>query len=148
MSEEIIIDGVNIAGCDYYNAKNDKGDWCDLTCTREHAPFFRCESMPNCYYKQFQRLKQENEKLKEENYQLQKSCQICENFIDGIPCKPLRDMDYDLQKVINQRDKYINALEEIRERLKSVSYLAPQSTRNLKYAIEDIISEVLNELHS
>jgi septal ring factor EnvC (AmiA/AmiB activator) len=59
-------------------------------------------------------LKAENEKLKEENYQLQKDCQICENFIDFIPCKPIRDMDYDLQNVINQRDKYIKTLREIK----------------------------------
>ena len=59
--------------------------------------------------------KEANERLKEENYQLQKDCQICENFIDCIPCKPLRDMDYDLQKVINQRDNYIQALQEIRD---------------------------------
>lgn len=60
-------------------------------------------------------LKAENELLKEENYQLQKDCQICENFIDFIPCKPIRDMDYDLQKVINQRDKYIQTLQEIKK---------------------------------
>ena len=60
-------------------------------------------------------LEQENERLKEENYQLQKDCQICENFIDFIPCKPIRDMDYDLQKVISQRDNYYQALQEIRE---------------------------------
>lgn len=59
-------------------------------------------------------LKAENDRLKEENYQLQKDCQICENFIDFIPCKPIRDMDYDLQNVINQRDKYIQTLQEIK----------------------------------
>lgn len=78
--------------------------------------------------KEIAELKAENDKLKEENYQLQKDCQICENFIDFIPCKPIRDMDYDLQKVINQRDKYykqtlddeiqINELMQENERLK------------------------------
>jgi len=63
---------------------------------------------------QIEALKAENDRLKEENYQLQKDCQICENFIDFIPCKPIRDMDYDLQKVINQRDKYIKTLQEIK----------------------------------
>ena len=59
-------------------------------------------------------LKAENDRLKEENYQLQKDCQICENFIDFIPCKPIRDMDYDLQKVIGQRDDYHQTLQEIK----------------------------------
>lgn len=61
---------------------------------------------------------QECEELKEENYQSQKNCQICECFIDGIPCKPLRDMDYDLQNVINQLDKCEQTLNEIKKNIK------------------------------
>ena len=64
---------------------------------------------------QLKRKEQECEELKEENYQLQKDCQICEFFTNGIPCKPLRDMDYDLQSVINQRDKYKRAIDMIKE---------------------------------
>ena len=64
---------------------------------------------------QINELYEENERLKEENYQLLKDCQICENFIDFIPCKPIRDMDYDLQKVISQRDNYYQTLQEIKE---------------------------------
>ncbi len=66
-------------------------------------------------HSEIKQLEQENAELKEENYQLQKDCQICENFIDFIPCKPIRDMDYDLQKVISQRDKYYQTLQEIKE---------------------------------
>lgn len=88
----------------------------------------KCNDLQDCEFKYIAELKAENERLKEENYQLQKGCQICENFIDFIPCKPIRDMDYDLQKVINQRDKYykqtlddeiqINELMQENERLK------------------------------
>lgn len=123
MTEEIIIDGVNVAGCKYYKGKcMGYTHYCQIGC-KECTDI----GIKLCHYKQTERFKakiarleQENEKLKEENYQLHKHCQICENFIDGIPCKPLRDMDYDLQKVINQRDEYIKALEEIRELAKDI----------------------------
>ena len=64
MTEEIIVDGVDVAKCCYYESKNDTGKWCDLTCTRDNAPVFRCEKMPNCHYKQLKRLEQENKDLK------------------------------------------------------------------------------------
>lgn len=66
MSEKIIIDGVNVAGCEYYASDIDE------TCRElngkydvEVCDFCKCESVDNCYYKQLQRLKQENEELKE-----------------------------------------------------------------------------------
>ena len=74
---------------------------------------FACINLNN-YIADNNKLKAENARLKEENYQLQKDCQICENFIDFIPCKPIRDMDYDLQKVIGQRDDYYQTLQEIK----------------------------------
>ena len=149
MDKEIIIDGVNVSGC------NNIDEWkhCNIcqvlikTIPNRHQCLtegdLRCEFYPDCYYKQLQRLKEklrtekiyssqieeleeslqhakaENERLKEENYQLQKDCQICENFIDFIPCKPIRDMDYDLQKVISQRDNYSYVLQEIRDKILS-----------------------------
>ena len=61
MTEEIIIDGVNVAGCDAYKDKHcmDKTSimFCNLNI---------CSNFPNCYYKQLKRLEQENERLKKE----------------------------------------------------------------------------------
>lgn len=108
-----MINNVDVSGCKYYE---------EGFCSRFLNFRLVCEQDVSCDYKQYlfleqrlEKLKAENTKMKEENYQLQKSCQICENFIDETPCKPLRDMDYDLQKVISQRDNYIKVLEEIRE---------------------------------
>ena len=95
MTEEMIIDGVNVAGCGYYDSKNDKDNWCDLTCTREHAPFFRCESMPNCYYKQLQRLEQQNEKYKKALEEIRDNLKdICNTECDFHWCKGVCSNNY------------------------------------------------------
>lgn len=56
--KEIIIDGVNVAGCKYYHYKG---------CTANN--FGKCDSCSeiykNCYFKQLQRAKEENARLKE-----------------------------------------------------------------------------------
>ena len=114
MTEEIKIHKKDRVACNWYKACDYYKDSQRLKRENE-ALRNQCNKCKQYAIEQNNRkLLNENEKLKEENYQLQESCQICENFIDGIPCKPLRDMDYDLQKVINQRDKYIKALEEIK----------------------------------
>lgn len=59
MNEKVIIDGVDVSGCVYYDSRFDTGKPTDLTCTKEHAPYFRCESMPNCIFKQLQQAKAE-----------------------------------------------------------------------------------------
>lgn len=92
-----------------------------------------------------------NERLKEENYQLQKDCQICENFIDFIPCKPIRDMDYNLQKVINQRDKYIQTLQEIKAIAKAsspyIDNIEIKSATEVGYDYAAICNELEKRLH-
>ena len=77
MSNEVIIDGCNVAECYFYY----KGECrCELNCidlyenktimelaTRnpEHN-YMECEPSQNCYYKQLKRHEAENEKLKAE----------------------------------------------------------------------------------
>ena len=63
MTEEIIIDGVNVSEC-YADNKTMKDG---LYCFWEGG---RCEDNEYCYYKQLKRLEQENKKLKEENVKL------------------------------------------------------------------------------
>ena len=55
MTEEIIIDGVNVAGCCYFFKP-------DNSCDNAKTTSCYCYKT-SCYYKQLQRLKQENEAL-------------------------------------------------------------------------------------
>ena len=64
MTEEIMIDGVNVAGCEYYNGV--VGDVCGY-CNIGEGYLYTCDSDENCYYKQLKRLEQENEQLKKQN---------------------------------------------------------------------------------
>lgn len=65
MTEEIIIDGVNVAGCNAYKDKHCKDKTSIIFCDTN-----LCSNFPNCYYKQLKRLEQENEKLKKANERL------------------------------------------------------------------------------
>lgn len=64
---EIYIDGCNVAECKYYHYKG---------CS---ANGLQCKNCPDCYFKQLQRLKAENEKLKAENEKLEKNIEALEN---------------------------------------------------------------------
>ena len=71
--KEIIIDGVNVAGCnffieDYQRANNIEGRYehCKNVCELNGDNYFYCEMNKNCYYKQLKRLEQENAELKYE----------------------------------------------------------------------------------
>lgn len=71
MSEEIIIDGVDVSECEHINCCDKKikcvilqEDVCEI------KPY--CEGY-DCYYKQLQRLQAENERLKATHLQLQSS---------------------------------------------------------------------------
>lgn len=61
MTEEIIIDGVDVAGCENYTTMEDCDGIHDLC---EQLDDY-CSIKKNCYYKQLKRLEQENEKQKE-----------------------------------------------------------------------------------
>lgn len=64
MSKEIIVDGVDVSGCTYYDANADKESAFLFDCKREHAPCWSCASMPGCLYKKYKRKEQECEDLK------------------------------------------------------------------------------------
>lgn len=161
MTKEIIIDGCNVAECEYLQEDYTRYDLCG----NEHEEHNKCEIMTayedlinecqdnhNCYFKQLQRLKKELEikekqsehfmigsgevldKLKKENEELKKRCEELDKMT-GIFSARLAD-------------KYKQALEEI----KSLAELEVMFGENSKafypaniQRILDVINEVLNE---
>ena len=114
MTEEIIIDGVNVAGCYFYYKgecrceqnciDDDKGETIKELFYREpEHNKWECEPSKDCYYKQLQILKQENEKLKEKFKQFFN--------IDNQEC-------WDLAFLNNENANYRSALEEIKDMCK------------------------------
>lgn len=56
---EVIIDGCNVAECKYFNKVVNEEPYCNID--EEHL--YTCSSDDNCYFKQLQRAKAENEIL-------------------------------------------------------------------------------------
>lgn len=89
MTEEIIIDGVNVTGCNEFLEPNG----CDNT----NCVSFQCDRNPNCGFKQLKRLEQENKELKEK---LERQKDYIVSY---------KNYKYDTDQ------KYRSALEEIKE---------------------------------
>lgn len=64
MDKQIIVDGVDVSGCGYYDPNADKESHFLHDCKKEHAPCWSCASMPGCLYKKYKRKEQECEMLK------------------------------------------------------------------------------------
>lgn len=75
--KEIIIDGVDVAGCKYLNKVVNEEPYCNID--EEHL--YTCSSDENCYYKQLKRLEFENAEIKAENEKLkEKFIQVSEDL--------------------------------------------------------------------
>ena len=105
MTEEIIIDGVNVAGCNDFYKEQDNWSGKDN---------YRCQDYlsgmcagNDCYYKQLKRLEQENKELKEEIrfHNKENSNLLAERNAAQIGYDEIREV----------RELYRSALEEIRE---------------------------------
>ena len=61
--KQIIIDGVDVSGCEFVFVGKDKKAKISCWCNKLN---FICKDNPNCYYKQLDQLKAENEELKKQ----------------------------------------------------------------------------------
>ena len=106
--KQIIIDGVPVQDCCYFDYENDGYE--DSCYIHQNE----C-SAQNCYYKQYKAKEQECEELKEEIAKAtMEICNQCGEKDDyNIPCKQIRDLDYGLQLEIEENDKLKQTLTEI-----------------------------------
>ena len=95
--EEIIIDGMDVSGCEYVCNTAFGNIGCKLPFSEE----IHCCNIPNCYFKQLARKTQECEELLKENQQLRNS------LSDSLMFK------FTGQE--NETNRYRKALEEIEE---------------------------------
>ena len=165
MTEEIIIDGVNVAGCQHLKeCKDVKNPRCLLFDEKCHRIGEKEEYEDICYYKQLQRLKQENEKLRgtdgnihpDSAYYKIKKLEIENEELKQANKKMYQSMhkeicEYDeelgIEKASHESDletldTYRSALEEIREIVQR-PYNIPKGEMLSKYVI-DKINEVLS----
>ena len=123
MTEEIIIDGVNVKKCDFFHPEY--GRDCHIALAFDYhndkGTYYGCDQNLNCYYKQLQRLKQKNEKLK------------------GI----VKDQCHKCRIGDTTEDNYRKALEEIRENLVKLKTNDEDDFTYEYSKIEDKINEVL-----
>lgn len=143
--EEIIIDGVNVAGC-YWKCKD--GDcamyYADLSADNNELEFgFNCEDNTDCYFKQLQRLEQENAELKKELKKYKDmEAKGLEEFKDVGGCWGC-GIQSASDQYFNEAKKYRKALEEIREVVKRTDFCHSPSVANLISVIRHEINEVL-----
>lgn len=101
----IEIDGCNVAECKHFE---------DADCFNPAETVLSCESQPNCLFKQLQRLKAENEKLKNKKDEYYQNCLTYERQISEL----------------------IQTLEEIRE-LNNKTVKIPIITEKINEVLQD-----------
>ena len=156
MTEEIIIDGVNVAGCGYYYDTFGHCDLCGIGTDKSDTFCTYCKDNSGCYYKQLQRLKQENDTIREHCKQVDETNKIlyqekCELIQENEKLRETASLYENLynhhgevvewySKLRNKPTLYCIALEEIREIADKELYLKQNS---LLTKIINKINEVL-----
>ena len=134
MTEEIIIDGVNVAGCIRFN--KDTG-YCKGAFKPEEEPYCQCFT---CEYKQLKRLEQENKELKsrvDEQWKLLEQCGINSGG-------ELRRAGYIINDFVQLSNKYRSALEEIKNYCEKCKKCVETGDEVILYTVIKKANEVLN----
>ena len=110
-NKQIIIDGVDVSGCDYFNFTDEH--YCD-ECSSEFGCAV-CDERTICYYKQLKRKEQENKRL-----------------LEIINAKPLETVDIDSAFEIEKLKEQLKRKEQECEELKKIINEAKNSNLDLK----------------
>ena len=137
MTEEIIIDGVNVAGCYDFKAPIFCNEYLDGECEGHH-----------CYWEEIKRLKQENETIREHCKQVDETNKIlykekCDLIQENEELNKRFERRGELMvMVVKKRERYRSALEEIRDYAENIANSNKMTNCGL---IFEKINEVLNE---
>lgn len=117
MTEEIIIDGVDVSECKYFNKVVNEEPYCNID--EEHL--YTCSSDENCYYKQLIRLKQERDELK-------KACEKCKLF----------DIEKTNRDLLERIDKLEQGNKALKEKYSHVLKLAKTNADSNEYCLQEL----------
>ena len=113
--KEKINDGINVAECTYSKIGIDKRCYCEEHLYNDGTPVFKCKEEKDCYFKQLQRLKQENEKLKAMSNEIYNNTEQIINKYNKYDGEKENELVEVINKTTDKKNKYKQALEEIRE---------------------------------
>ena len=140
MDKQIIIDGVDVSGCEYHSLNKNNCSLCSLSNN------LICSYKPFCYYKQLKRKEQECEELKEQNNQFDNG--INEQFSKIVELEGrnnlLKQILTEIKEIARKNYKTEEELFKIRHsRLPKFSMGALNGRHNLASEILQKISEVI-----
>lgn len=118
INKQIIIDGVDVSGCECYNP-NIKMD-----CLLHPLQSGACKNNPNCHYKLYKRKKQELTHFKKENERLLQTiikdqAEIVQKNIDETNILLIKE-NMDLQQQLKRKEQECEELKEQLQKYRSV----------------------------
>ena len=108
--KQIIIDGVDVSGCDYFNFTDEH--YCD-ECSSEFGCAV-CDERTICYYKQLKHKEQECEELKIEVEKWESAFTLDTKMLDNADCRN-NELEQQLDQLKAENDKLKQTLAEIKE---------------------------------
>lgn len=130
--EPIIIDGVDVAECEYWNGS--ELGYCNIGLWANDGTHI-CECEPNCYYKQLKRKEQECEKLKIDNKEQKRQLRVRASILNTYK-QALQDIKNVAENILiecNHCDQY------------SCSGCPDENKEELAQQILQTISEVIDD---